>query len=173
VGRQALSYRVSDSQGRASNDARLTVIVSPDPVLLTSFEAGSEGWAPQDAMSGGTVVQSNAFASDGSFSLEVSGSNFGWFGVQLTPPLDLTARRALSYDVQVGARGTVRAARLFVAGQRCTSDFQQLEPNQTHAVTIDLTNLSCDDPNTNLSNVDELYLLFGAGTYRLDNVWLQ
>jgi mannan endo-1,4-beta-mannosidase len=170
VGRQEVPYRVSDSQGRSSNDARLRVVVSPDPVLFASFETGSEGWAAQNPMNLGTALQSTAFATDGGSSLELTGTTFNWFGVELTTPLDLTARRALTYDVQVGAQGTVRAARLFVGSERCTSDFIQLEPNQTHNVEIDLTNLNCDTPNMNLANVSAVYLLFGTGTYRLDNV---
>jgi mannan endo-1,4-beta-mannosidase len=173
VGRQQVPYRVSDSQGRVSNEASLSVVVSPDPVLFASFETSSEGWAAQNLMNGGTATQSNAFATQGSFGLEVSGTTFNWFGVQSATPIDLSARRALTYDVQVGAQGTTRAARLFVGTQRCTSDRVQLEPNRTHNVEIDLTNLTCDSPNMDLSNVTSVYLLFGAGTYRLDNVQLK
>jgi hypothetical protein len=49
----------------------------------------------------------------------------------------------------------------------------QLAANQTHSVEIDLTNLNCDAPGMNLANVTSIYLLFGAGTYRLDNVRLK
>jgi mannan endo-1,4-beta-mannosidase len=62
VGRVDVRYRAIDAAQRESNEAILGIIVSPDPTPLTSFEAGADGWVAQNAMSGGTALQSSAFA---------------------------------------------------------------------------------------------------------------
>lgn len=172
VGRLELGYRVQDNSGRASNTATLSVVVSPDPVVIHSFETGVEGWGAQNPANGGTVAQSDAFASDGGFGLEVTGTNFNWFGTQLLEPLDLSARRALTYDFEPSPNEVTARARIFFGTVRCQSAFTPVPANAT-SVELDLINLNCDGARPPGARATSLYLRFNGGTYRIDNVQLK
>lgn len=172
VGRVDVSYRAIDSAQRASNVATLGVIVSPDPASLSSFEADADGWVAQNTANGGTVVQSPAFATDGAFGLEVTGTTNNWFGRIFAEPLDLSARRAIRYDVQTLADDTQTAVRVFFGEVRCQSPFGDVPANTTTQVEIDLMNLNCDGPRPANGRATSLYLRFSPGTFRLDNVQL-
>ena len=86
------SYTVADTNGTVSNAAYLTVTVVFSPAataVLESFEAGTDGWAgTQGAF--GTVSQTTAFHTDGSYGLQVNVAVKGWFGVTLAAPIDLS-----------------------------------------------------------------------------------
>jgi mannan endo-1,4-beta-mannosidase len=173
VGRVEVPYRAHDVAGRESNPAALSIVVSPDPVVLSSFEAGVEGWVAQMPNATRTVAQSSAFATDGTFGLEVSGTgNRNWFGLQLPAPADLSARRALTYDVQVGADDSETGVRVFFGDVRCQSFGARVPANTTSRVELDLINMTCDAPRPN-ARASSMYVLFSAGTFRLDNVQLQ
>lgn len=170
VGRVDLEYRVHDAAGRESNDARLSVVVSPDPVVLASFESGVEGWLPQMPNAERTVSQTTAFVSQGGFGLEVTGAGFrNWFGVAPPQPLDLSARRSISYDIQTGAAGSETGVRVFFGEVRCQSFGDEVPPNTTQRVELDLINMNCDSTRPT-AGAGSLYLVFSAGTFRIDNV---
>jgi hypothetical protein len=172
VGRVDLPYRAIDAAERESNEAILGIIVSPDPTPLTSFEAGADGWVAQSPMNGGTAVQSSAFATEGAFSLEVTGTTNNWFGRVYDQPLDLSARRAIRYDVQTLGDDTQTAVRVFFGEVRCQSPFGDVPANTTTQVEIDMVNLNCDGLRPADGRATSLYLRFSSGTFRLDNVQL-
>lgn len=172
IGRVDLHYRAIDTAGRESNTADLAVIVGGDPTPLTSFEAGTDGWVAQNTMNGGIAAQSSAFATDGAFGLEVTGTNNNWFGKEYGEPLDLSARRAIRYDVQTLDNETQTAVRVFFGDVRCQSAFGNVPANTTTQVEIDLVNLNCNGLRPADGRATALYLRFGTGTFRLDNVLL-
>jgi mannan endo-1,4-beta-mannosidase len=98
-GQASVPDTVRDRRWRLSNVAGLSVTVKPEPgapVRITSFEDGVEGWAPgavprSDA---GTVEQTAAFHTDGSFGLHVNGVAGGWFGRTYPEGIDLAGRGA-------------------------------------------------------------------------------
>jgi mannan endo-1,4-beta-mannosidase len=158
VGRVDLPYRAIDAAERESNEAILGIIVSPDPTPLTSFEAGADGWVAQNPMNGGTAVQSSAFATEGAFSLEVTGTTNNWFGRVYDQPLDLSARRAIRYDVQTLGDDTQTAVRVFFGEVRCQSPFGDVPANTTTQVEIDMVNLNCDGLRPADGRATSLYL---------------
>jgi mannan endo-1,4-beta-mannosidase len=171
IGPLEFAYRAVDQRGRESNVAQLSHVVSPDPLAITSFEAGLGGWAPLNAMNG-TLVPSTAFASDGGSSAEVvSTGNGNWYGVTLDPPLDLSARYAVSFDVQVGPEaGTNRAVRIQYDAVRCQSAFVWLPQNTSGEVQVDLDSMTCTGGTPDKKRATALYLRFNPGTFRFDNV---
>jgi mannan endo-1,4-beta-mannosidase len=170
IGRLELPYRAVDGLGRESNAANVSVVVSPDPLLVASFEAGAEGWQPLNVEMG-SVAQSAAFATDGSFGLEVTGSGNNWYGVTLDPPLDLSERRALAYDIAVGpVDGTNRAVRIFFGTVRCQSSFTWVPQNTVEKLEVDLRTLTCNGGEPDLARATSMYLRFSPGTFHIDNV---
>jgi hypothetical protein len=172
VGVVELPYRAVDSLGRESNVANLSLVVSPDPLRVTSFEAGLGGWAPLNAMNG-SIAQSSAFASDGEFGAEVvgaPGNNGTWYGVTLDPPLDLSARYAVSFHVQVGPdAGTNRAVRIFYGDVRCQSALVWLPQNTTGEVDVELASMNCMG-TPDRTRATSIYLRFNPGTFRFDDL---
>ncbi len=171
VGRVELDYRAHDAAGRESNSARLSIVVSPDPVVLTSFESGVEGWAAQMPNPQRIITQSAAFFTEGGFGLEVTGAGFrSWFGVTPPQPLDLSARRSISYDLQTGAAASETGVRIFFGDVRCQSFGDQVPANTTARVELNLINMSCDSPRPSSAPASSLYIVFSAGTFRIDHV---
>lgn len=173
IGRLELPYRAVDASGRESNAASVSIVVSPDPVLVSSFEAGLEGWAPLNADMG-TVAQSEAFATHGAFGLEVNGSGNNWYGLTLDPPLDLSERRALAYDISVGpVDGTNRAARIFFGAVRCQSSFTWVPQDTVDKLEFDLRSMNCTGGDPDLTQATSIYLRFNPGTFHIDNVQVE
>jgi hypothetical protein len=174
VGRLELPYRAVDSVGRESNAATLSIVVSPDPMLVSSFEAGVEGWGPLNVETG-TVAQSRAFSTHGRFGLEVTGSaNNNWYGVALASPLDLSERRAIAYDISVGpVDGTNRGARIFFGPVRCQSPQTWVPQNTVETLEIDLRSMNCTGGEPDFTQATSLYLRFSAGTFHIDNVQIE
>jgi mannan endo-1,4-beta-mannosidase len=161
---------VHDAAGRESNDARFSVVVSPDPVVLASFESGIEGWVPQQPNAERIVTQSPTFLSQGGFGLEVTGAGFrNWFGVAPPQPLDLSARRSISYDIQTGAAASETGVRIFFGEVRCQSFGDEVPPNTTLRVELDIINMNCDSTRPAVG-ASSIYIVFSAGTFRIDNV---
>ncbi|MEY2934504.1 MAG: hypothetical protein RL033_5253 [Pseudomonadota bacterium] len=171
IGPLELPYRALDQRGRESNVATLSLIVSPDPLAVTSFEAGLGGWAPLDAMNG-TLASSTAFASDGELGAEVvSTGNGNWYGATLDTPVDVSARYAVSFDVQVGpVDGTNRAVRILYGDVRCQSDFVWLPQGTSGEVQVDLDAMTCTGGTPDRTRATALYLRFNAGTFHFDHV---
>lgn len=172
IGPVELPYRAVDSRGLESNVAHLSWVVAGDPLAVTSFEMGLGGWAPLNAMNGG-VVQSSAFASHGDFGAEVVGTGNNWYGVTFDPPLDLSARYAVSFNVQVGPEdGTNRGVRIQYGDVRCQTPFVWLPQNTTGEVEVDLTTATCMG-TPDKTRATALYLRFSAGTFHFDDVKLK
>jgi hypothetical protein len=68
----------------------------------------------------------------------VTGTTNNWFGRAYDEPLDLSARRALRYDVQTLADDTQTGVRVFFGEVRCQSPFGEVPANTTTQVEIDL-----------------------------------
>lgn len=170
------SYTVSDSWGRASNVAHLTVVVKPPhDAPLFSFEDGAQGWAPASWQpTAGAVTTSTAFATDGKRSLEIAAVEGGWFGLGFAPAADLTGKTHLLADVQTVDAGTSQAVavQLGDAWTWCQSGWTWQNAGTTSTLDVDLTQLDCGI--TDLSSVKTLYVFFsGGGTFRLDAVRVQ
>lgn len=174
-GKSQLAYTIQDSLGQMSNPADLIVTVKPSPtgvLLLFSFETGTEGWASANWQSNaGTVAQSAAFHTDGSYSLQVDTADGGWFGLSFAAPVDLTGKTHLKLDLKTVAAGTSENVAIQVGDNW---DWYQgpwgwINPNTTTTVDLDLTNLSCASPD--LSKVQGMYVWFSAGgTFYVDAV---
>lgn len=175
VGKTAASYTVADSAGRVSNSAELRVTVKPDPtaaIRLFSFETGAEGWAPGNWNGApGAVQQSDAFATDGSYGLQVTATGH-WYGVALPASVDLSGKSSFKFDLRTGAAGTSSqvALKLGDAYTWCEGGgWVNTAANTTTTITVDLLNgLGC--PNPDLSKVQEIYIWFSAGTFNIDNL---
>ncbi|HVZ33683.1 MAG TPA: Ig-like domain-containing protein, partial [Polyangiaceae bacterium] len=174
VGSVQLPYQAVDGSGRDSNVATLSLTVSPDPIRVTSFETGLEGWAPLMATAG-TLASSSVYASDGASGAEVvgtAGTQGNWYGVTFNPPLDLSSRYAVAYDIQVGPLdGTNEGARILYGSVRCQSPLVWVPQNTTGEIDIDLSSMTCNGSTPpDLTQATALYLRFSAGTFHFDNV---
>jgi len=170
------AYVVSDSWGRASNVAALTVTVKPpQDAPLFSFEDGTEGWAAASwQATAGAVATSTAWATHGNRSLEIAAADGGWFGLTFTPAAQLTGKTHLLVDVQTIDAGTSQAVALQLgdAWTWCQSGWTWQNAGTTATLDVELTALDCGI--TDLSNVKTLFVFFsGGGTFRVDAVRVQ
>jgi mannan endo-1,4-beta-mannosidase len=181
IGLAQCSYTVSDTKGNVSNTAYLMVTIGLSPTaaaVLESFETGTDGWGPgQGAEQGsfGTVSQTTAFHTDGSYGLQVNVVVKGWFGTTLAAPIDLTGRPSLSVDVQLSAAGL--SAIGFVSGSGnvfCqNATFQNVPANTTTTVTLqlDAAHLQCLNGTPTYSDVTAIWVwLPNVGTDYIDNL---
>ena len=101
AGRAAITYTVADNLRRTSNPANITVTVKPSPTgtrTLFDFEDGVQGWAPASFNpTAGSVATTTTYHADGAQSLQITGTDGGWFGAAPAEPLDLSARSELSF----------------------------------------------------------------------------
>ena len=108
-GKSQASYTILDSLGQLSNIATLLVTVKPAPqapVILFSFETGTDGWAGGNWQTDpGTTAQNAVFHTDGNYGLQVN-SNNAWFTGYLSPAVDFTGRTKLKYDIKTMGVGT-------------------------------------------------------------------
>jgi len=179
AGRASASYTVRDRRGRLSNVADIVVTVKPDPagaLTIASFETGTEGWdnAPWQA-NGGTVAQSDEFATAGTHSLRVDAVDGGWFGVTFAEPLDLSARVTLKYDLRTDPSQGSNAAIAVQTGPSftwCQSTFNWVNQNSTQTAEIDLIGaMSCDA--TALADVRQMFIFINPGTHYIDNIHVE
>jgi mannan endo-1,4-beta-mannosidase len=180
AGTTSATYTIADRRGRRSNEATLQVQVKPplgEPLLLFSFEDGTQGWAPGDwqGPNAGSTATTDVFATEGTQGLQVTSNGGAWFQGVFDEPLDLTGRSVLSYDLQTGATGT-SAAISFRNGPSfnwCQSNFEWKPENGTYHVEIDLlTSISCEgesDPAA-LTQVHDMFIFFNDGQFIIDNV---
>jgi mannan endo-1,4-beta-mannosidase len=167
------SYVISDSFGRTSNVATLTVTVKGASLLVESFETGADGWAFASwQTTPGTDQQTTAFHTDGNFGLEVDAVSGGWLGIQFPTALDFTGKNHIVADVEALGAGT-SANIAFQFGSSFTwcqgNTWGWVNPNSTATVDIDMDDLDCG--TATLDQIDTVYVFFsGPGTYYLDNV---
>lgn len=174
-GRAEGSYTVLDSDGRLSNTAALVVTVLPNPtaaILIASFETGTEGWASASwQTNAGTTSQSSAFATDGSYSLQVDTTDGGWFGLSFPAPLDISGKTVIKIDLQTLGAGTSTnvALQLGSSWEWCQGTWGWVNGGSTATIELDLLNLGCTNPD--LSQLNGMYVwVSGGGTFYLDYV---
>lgn len=176
AGRAVVRYTIRDQAGRTSNVAEVTVTVKPDPAgvaVLASFEEGTEGWAPGNWQpNAGTVAQTDAFATHGSYGLRVDAADGGWFGVAFPEPVDLSTRTSLKYDLRTDPSQGTNVAIAVQHGPDwawCQSTFTWLNQNHTGTAEIDLLGaMSCDVAT--LTEVRQLWIYVNSGQHHLDHV---
>ncbi|MSV29818.1 MAG: hypothetical protein EXQ52_13890 [Bryobacterales bacterium] len=174
-GKAEVPYAVQDSRGRTSNTAILQVTVRPEPgqpQILASFESGVEGWAAGDwQASAGAVERSNAFATHGSYSLQVRSTGGGWFGVRFAAAVDMRNHKRVAIDLRTPDSGTTAniAIKTGSAYTWCQGSWRSVPSNTTVSFPLDFEGLACGA--VDLSKVLELYVGFSPNTtYHLDNV---
>ncbi|MGA3187796.1 MAG: cellulase family glycosylhydrolase [Bryobacteraceae bacterium] len=174
------SYTVADTNQQLSNVGYLFVTVNPVQTgwaILDSFESGTDGWGalPSSAASG-TVSQSSAFHTDGSYSLQINVIAGGWFGLAFPAPIDLSHQSSLAVDIETTSAGG-SSAFAFQSGSNfdwCQSAaFQTMGLFSTTTVTVSLqqSQLTCYSGAPDLTSVHTLYVyLASPGTYYIDNL---
>jgi mannan endo-1,4-beta-mannosidase len=173
-GKVQTAYVIQDSAGRTSNAAMLTVTVKPDPsatILLASFETGTEGAAPIGGS--GTVSQSSAFSTNGTFSLEINVTGEGWFRVAaLASPVDVSQKTAVKLDLQTLGDQTYRKLSIQVGESFSWCEQNggdgNTPANTVATISLDLTNMTCSGADLTKLQVINIYLQ--PGTFRIDNV---
>ncbi len=172
-GKAAGSYTVEDSAGRTSNVARLLVTVKPSPtapIMLFSFESGTEGWAQGNwQTNAGVVAQSSNFATDGSQSLQVTTADGGWFVAYLNS-IDLSSKSKIKLDLKTTNAGTSTAMAIQTGDgwTWCQSSWGWVNGGTTTTVEFDLNNLSC---TPELNKVQAINVWFSSnGVFYMDNV---
>jgi len=174
-GKVLITYTIRDRFGRKSNEAELKVTVKPDPgppILIASFETGTEGWAAADWEPGaGTVTQSDVFVTEGSYGLAVDSIDGGWFGVVFETPLDLSVKSKITLDLQTTAEaGTWHNISLTLGDGWvwCQGPGEWVPQGTTMTAELDLLNITCEG-EVDLSKVQRMHVYFNGDGY-LDNV---
>jgi len=160
------SYTIRNKLHRLSNVAALSVVVKQVPgvpIQLFSFETGTEGWT-------GNVVQSSAWASDGTRSLLDSDVE-SWPSVTFSPPLDLSNGYSVITMDAMNSVDSWRYIKIAIkAGSGwtwCEAAGDSLPPSSSgkFTTTFDLTTTTCD-----LSQVQQMLVYVSTPTY-IDNIW--
>lgn len=179
-GKVSVAYTIEDLFGQVSNAANLQVTVKPlpgAPIRLFSFESGTEGWAPASwNASAGSLARSDAFATDGTYSLAVDSVDGGWFEVQFPEPLDLsdgytliTLDLAIDDPVNGGTWHNV-AMQVGDGWDWCQGPGQWV-PNSRLTVELDLLNMTCNSGNApDLSRINTMLVHFN-GDGAMDSIW--
>jgi mannan endo-1,4-beta-mannosidase len=174
-GRTSATYTVRDEAGRTSNAARLLITVKPrpgDPLVVSSFEGGTDGWAAANwQTSAGSVAQTGEFHPEGAAGLRVTTVDGGWFGVATLPErLDLSGKSLLRYELRTASAGTSISVAVQTGDTYawCQSSWSWVDAATTTTVEIDLTSaMSCDAAA--LADVRSLYVWLSAnGTFDID-----
>ena len=180
LGRAVARYTVRDQAGRTSNVAELRVTVKSrpgDPLVLASFETGTEGWGPASWQSNaGTVAQTTEFHPQGASGLRATTADGGWFGVSgLAEAVNLSGKSVLRYELRTGAAGTSYsiAVQTGDAYTWCQSTWGYASANTTTTVEADLTTaMSCD--GAALADVRAVFVWFdGNAVYDIDHLRAQ
>jgi mannan endo-1,4-beta-mannosidase len=177
VGKVTATYTVRDLFWRLSNEATVNVTVKAnptDPIKLFSFETGTQGWAEEDwdnPLKGGTVAQSNVFATDGSNGLQVNSMN-EWFFGNLASPVDLSSKSVLKVDMKTLEPGTSTKLVLKVGDGWTWCEFGNWtwvggSSTSTYEASL-VDGGSCTAPD--LTKVQAVYMFFNQGTYYIDNI---
>lgn len=173
-GKVAGSYTVQDSAGRTSNVAVLSVTVKPSPtapIMLFSFESGTDGWAPGNwQANAGVVAQSSDFATDGSKSLQVTAADGGWFVANING-INLSSKSKIKVDLKTTNAGTSTAMAIQTGDgwTWCQSSWGWVNGSTTTTVEFDLNSLGCTAPE--LNKVQAINVWFsGNGVFYMDNV---
>ena len=188
VGTATGSYTVEDSNQQLSNVGYLFVTVNPAQTgwtILDSFESGTDGWGPiaqSNPPVAGTVALSPTNNTEGENSLQVNVTAPGWFGVNFSPPVDLSSWPSLALDVTPTSVGGYSAF-AFQAGSNyewCqNASYQVIELFGTTTLTLQLkpSALTCYlngvvvTTPPDLTNVHSLFVsLPNSATYYLDNL---
>jgi mannan endo-1,4-beta-mannosidase len=175
------SYQLRDTAGRRSNVAAMRVKVLPDPngaLLLYSFENDTQGWAPASwQANAGTVTRVTDFATQDSASLQVTGADGGWFGLNVAESvLDLSAKAQFKYDLRTSAAAgtSVNVAIQDRNWTWCEGPWGFQNPGTTATVTLDLAAFAASGvtcPIGDLNDVNAIWVWVGAGaTVNIDNV---
>ena len=178
-GQASTPYTIKDSFGRTSTPANLVITVKGDPNSLFTFEDGVDGWASLHANTG-TVVQSTNFPTDGTHSLQITGTdpNGDWFGTNFPSPVPSLANvHQILLDITTTSAGTAHSVALQVGNnfQWCQTNFGFINGNTSTTVTVDLASLfqSCGPPDTTTLRAIWVFFSGGGGVYHLDNVRTQ
>jgi len=175
------SYQLRDTAGRRSNVAALRVKVLPDPngaLLLYSFENDTQGWAPASwQANAGTAARVTDFATQGTASLQVTGADGGWFGLNVAESvLDLSAKAQFKFDLRTSAAAgtSVNVAIQDRNWTWCEGPWGFQNPGTTATVTLDLAAFAASGvacPIGDFSDVNAIWVWVGAGaTANVDNV---
>jgi mannan endo-1,4-beta-mannosidase len=180
------SYTVEDSNHLTSNVGYLFVTVNPAQTgwtTLDSFESATDAgaWSPLP-QAAGTVALSPTANTEGKYSLQINVTAPGWFGVNLSPPANLSSFPSLAVDVTPTSVGGY-AALAFQAGSNdewCqNASWQPLALFSTTTLTIQLqpSQLQCYLNNVVVTTAPDLtsvhsvlVSLPSVGTYYLDNL---
>ncbi len=173
AGKASVAYTVEDRRREVSNAADLTVTVEPDPtgaLTLFSFEVGTDGWAPGNwNPDAGTVAQSDAFATEGGYGLEIAATGGGWFGLDFAQPLDLSGKVRLEYDLRSGGTTPLVALKVGPNYTWCQYSGAWVGAGTTTTVEIPWDAFGCADFDP--ADVRGMYIYFnGGGTSYIDNV---
>ncbi|GAA0927653.1 NPCBM/NEW2 domain-containing protein [Virgisporangium aurantiacum] len=151
-----------------------------DPVLPTeqtvfSFETGTDDFTIANTADGGSVVQSEAFHTDGTHGLQVTTPSGGnWFGRTLATPLDLSGRTRLKFDVRTAATGTSGeiAVQIGDSFTWCQGGrWAWTNPNSSRTVTADFAELGCSgDVAMNPADIRAVWVFLNGGEVYIDNV---
>jgi mannan endo-1,4-beta-mannosidase len=171
-------YVIQDSLGRTSNAALLSVTVNTDPnaaIVLASFETGTENWGPLHPTSG-TVQQTTAFHTLGSYGLEIDAVDGDWWGTSYGGAAkDLSAKTHLKWDVS--APGGTSQELVIQSGDSWVwcqwGNWTWVNGGTTTTMDIDLSAapdqcFGSDPPD--FTKVQAIYIWGSAGTVYLDNV---
>ncbi len=148
----------------------------PPAGQLYGFESGTEDWAAASFNAAGTVTQSSDFASEGRFSLKISPTGGGWFGVEYQSPIDLSGKTHVSWDVKTTDFGSSQELALQTGTDFAfcqAGGFQFVNAGTTTHIDVDLATLDCGGASVNLAVVHNFYLFLGNGgdaPLYLDNV---
>jgi mannan endo-1,4-beta-mannosidase len=173
-GQAQATYTVMDSAGRLSNEAELVVVVLPSPtgkLTLFSFETGTEGWGPASWEPYGTVEQTTAFATDGSYGLKLNVEQQGWYGHIFSEPRDLIGKTRLMYDLRTTTAGTSAELALQVGPSWTWVQaglWSWTGAGQDRTLEFDLTGAAFSDAD--LGDIRAIYLWFHAGEFYLDYI---
>lgn len=153
-----------------------------DPTIVDqtifSFESGTDGFTIANPDSGGTMRQSTRFHTDGEHGLDVDSPVDGnWFGRPLDPPLDLTGKTLLKYDIRTGANGTSNELALQVGPSFtwCQGGlWSWTNPSATQTVTRKLSQIACPAGQPlDLTQVRAIWVFVKDGSFTIDNLRAQ
>jgi mannan endo-1,4-beta-mannosidase len=166
-GSASASFTIQDRFHRTSNVATLSVFVKPQPptpLLIDSFETGTDGW-------GGAVAQSTDWASAGTSSLLITAESDWSANVWYNTPIDLTNNyTAITFDVENQSStnwGYFKLAIKDGAGNWCDNGGASLQPNASGPMSMSLNLTTCGAWNGQLQQI----LVYTSGNAYLDNVW--
>jgi len=173
AGKVSTSYTVADWSKQTSNTATVTVTVLPSPTGATTlfgFEEGTDGWAPANwEAAGGTVTQSSAFATEGSYGLEITATGGGWFGLDFPEARNLSGKTGIKFDLKSGGTSPLVALKVGPNYTWCQYSGSWVEAGTTKTVTTTWDDFGCADFDA--SDVRGMYIYFNGGeTSYLDNI---